>query len=456
MTEERITNRHQVFRTVLTIAACLILTILLVSEVKAQTVDDTESSEPETDPLLPVVISPTHPESGVWYSNNVPSFTWKLPKGVTGVSWLLHEKPEANPGDSLDGLVSEVSFGRIPDGITYFHIKHKSGDKFGSVAHYEVRTDTEPPLAFDVERVDDGDETEPRPSVTYSTSDDMSGIRSYRMRIGDGAWFNVPEASESMPYKLPPQTPGMNTVVVEASDGAGLTTEAELSFTVGSIPIPAISDHPDLLTPDQPFLVSGTAVPNSRVTVYARFIGVDVSTERRPPATDRSVVADDEGLWSIDFSGLGRGTYELYADSRDERGAVSLPSETAIIFSGSNFMNALVSLPRALLELPWWVYVLGIVVLEFLLWPFLFGSRRRKRGVVELSSEGDLVRSGIDILVLDIDLELATIKRLSSSRELYPEEKRLEKKLNQYLKSLKKIAAEGSSRTKKSRRSKKK
>lgn len=412
-------------------------------------VDDTSAIG--DDDLMPRVTSSTHPEPGGWYADNNPRFTWELPDDVTGVSWLLHENPDGNPGNSLDGLVEDVSFSDIPDGITYFHIKFSTADGFGPIAHYEVRTDSEPPLDFTVRRVDEEDATAPRPSLVYSTTDALSGIQGYRMRIDDEEWFDVPEASVSEPFLMTPQLPGEHVVVVEAFDGAGSTVSAELGVTIVSITIPSFSDYPERVGIGVPFHVSGAGGAGDAVNVY---IGSVDGDERI--VDSRSTTVGDDGRWSLEMPGLQRGEHDMSVEATDERGAISYRSDAVVILAGSPFMNVLLELPHIILTGPWWVFVLGIVLLELILWPFIFGRRRSKKKAKVVVPEGDLVRSGVDILMLDIELELATIKRLSQSRELHPEEKRLVTKLTEYLKSLKKIAAQGASRTGTVRRRRKK
>lgn len=413
----------------------------------------TDNEPPPTtagDALLPVVTSPTHPNSDRWYTSNDPRFTWILPSGVNGVSWLIAENATGNPGNLLDGLVDEVSFEDVEDGLHYFHIKFQRNGAFGPIAHYAFRVDTKPPLPFTIRRLaDDDDDTNPQPFLAYETSDETSGVQKYRMRIGSGDWFDVPEAPAEHPFRMPVQAPGVHPVTIEAIDGAGQTARAELVITVTSITVPEIVTYPSQTAPDEDFALSGTAEPHSEVTVAAWQIGPIAGFQLRDkPSAERTVTVDGNGRWQMTFPGLAVGKYELVAHASDGRGAVSYASGAVTVRVGNWFVRQLKSFPYWFLALPLWIRILLLGILGLFIWLLIFGWKRRKKKIVAVAKKDKKVRSGLEEVIEDIDVELSTIERLAKSRPLYPEERYLKTKLSDYRKTLRKLAGKRLSRKK--------
>lgn len=395
--------------------------------------------------LVPIITSPTHPNPDRWYPSSNARFTWVLPAGASGVSWLIHPKPDGNPGNVLDGLIDEVTFDDIEEGLTYFHIKFQHGGVFGPVAHYGFRTDTEPPLPFTVERLETGDLTDPEPFLTFETEDVTSGIEAYRMHIGDGVWFDVPESPIDRPFRMPLLRPGVYPITVEAIDGAGLTSRATTVITVESITVPVITSYPGQVSADEAFLVAGTAAAGHEVTVRAWPVGpiAGFLLSDKPVATV-DAFADDEGRWSLSIDGLGIGTYELQATAGDSRGAVSDPGAGVTVRVGSWLVRQLSSAPYWLRSLPLWGQLLAGIAAASLLWLLgrsvwwlLGGRRRRKVRIVKIHGKAASV---LEMVIDDIETELATIEHLSKGRPLYPEEQHLKKKLKEYHKMLGRLA----------------
>ncbi|HXV26864.1 MAG TPA: cohesin domain-containing protein [Candidatus Paceibacterota bacterium] len=396
---------------------------------------------PVRDSLLPDVTSPTHPDPNRWYASNDPRFTWILPTGVDGVSWLIAPNSDGNPGNQLDGLVSEVSFTDQPDGATYFHIKFQRNGAFGPIAHFPFNVDTEPPLPFTVSRVGSGDETDPRPQLMFTTTDATSGVQSYRMRIGDGDWFDVPESPAERPFRMPVQAPGIHEVVVEAIDAAGLTARATLLVTVKSITVPVIETYPVQVSPGESFRVTGTAEPESTVTLYAYRAGIIPAADLDDDVVARvTAYADEHGNWQAVVPGLATGKYRLGAVSEDVRGAVSYPSETVTVRVGSWLARQIKSLPHWFAALPLLARILLLLAIAGLFWLLWWLLKHHRRHIFVAAKSDERDSSRLEAIISDIEEELAAVARLSRSRPLYPEERHLVTKLSRYRTALKKIA----------------
>jgi hypothetical protein len=195
----------------------------------------TNNTQPEVVPQAsesagPKVSSSTHPDSTKWYSNNNPSFTWNLPSDATGVSYLITDKSAANPGPNSDGLVSKASFTGIPDGTQYLHLKFKENGAWGLIAHYQFNIDTVAPVGFGIRDVSaDGI----KPQISFETTDALSGIDHYDVRIGDnGSWITVSSDQAGKPYQLSFNRIGNQTVYVKAVDKASNSTTESTQVSI--------------------------------------------------------------------------------------------------------------------------------------------------------------------------------------------------------------------------------
>ena len=181
----------------------------------------------------PVVSSSTHPDPTKWYSNNNPTFAWDVPAEVTGVSYLVTDKATSNPGPKSDGIDAKASFTNVADGTQYFHIKFKENGAWGTISHYQFNIDTVAPLAFEVKTISD----DPiHPKISFQTTDALSGIDHYEVRVGDGSWNTVSPDQAGNPYALSFKQIGTQTVEVKAVDKAGnSTTESAQVSVTGSV-----------------------------------------------------------------------------------------------------------------------------------------------------------------------------------------------------------------------------
>ena len=180
----------------------------------------------------PQVVSSTHPDSTKWYSDKDPQFSWNLPSDVTGVSYLVTEKATSNPGPQSDGVVSKASFSDITDGMQYFHVKFKENGAWGPIAHYLFAIDTQAPETFEVKLVD---AENPKPQITFDTTDTLSGIDHYEIKIDDSSWATISADQAGKPYEVPFTKAGSQLVSIKALDKAGNGTTETLPMTVASI-----------------------------------------------------------------------------------------------------------------------------------------------------------------------------------------------------------------------------
>jgi hypothetical protein len=97
----------------------------------------------------------------------------------------------------------------------------------------EFLLDRTPPQPFVITRVDTNQE-DVRPVFVWVASDQASGIDHYKVKIGNGDWFDASTIQNgSSSYMLPSQSAASaRTLTVRAFDKAGNYTDASTNFTV--------------------------------------------------------------------------------------------------------------------------------------------------------------------------------------------------------------------------------
>ncbi len=184
-------------------------------------------------PEGPAVLSPTHPNPDIWYSDNSPSFNWQQEKGVTDFSYSFDQNPAARPDSQTEGAETITAFTDIEDGLWYFHLREKKNGIWGKTSHLAVRLDTSPPETFEPE-VKVVSQAEIYQAVAYfETSDDSSGVDHYQVGLID---LEASESSRAFfseqvsPYKIPLEGSGDYRLIVQAVDRAGNIRTEEISF----------------------------------------------------------------------------------------------------------------------------------------------------------------------------------------------------------------------------------
>ncbi len=282
---------------------------------------------PETTALsVPVIKSLTHPDQLKWYSNNNPELSWTLPEGTDNVSHLLDQEPGSDPGSIPDGLKNSAKFTNINDGIWYFHVKFGKLGKWGPIAHYKLRIDTIPPPILEITRdIDKNDPTNPQVIIVFKSTDDLSGVDFYQMKIGDGDWFKINRSLEGQPYKLPmAQISGFPNISIRATDFAenSVITKFDVDL-IEKIFVKAPVEQ------GEPLELKGKAKPNSRLIisisiaeVAKQMLGAQVSSLALADGSGNYTkkieeTADENGDWQVELSDLPPVKYILAINLQD-------------------------------------------------------------------------------------------------------------------------------------------
>jgi len=374
-------------------------------------------------PAAPQITSSTHPDSNLWYANSNPSFEWQLPSGVTGVSFLMTERPTSNPGTLSDGLVTSKKFENIKDAIHYFHIRFRNRRGWGEITHRRVLIDTVAPESFKVAVYDGGDATNPTPEISFNATDAVSGISYYEIKISSNEKERIAaSALETATYRPAPLPAGRHTVVVEAFDGAANSTAATTEFIIKPIETPVISEYPEELQIGDTLTIKGTFIAESIVRVYVQKEGEE--------ADKKEIKANKEGNWTyVHERALERGVYRIWTEGIDIRGAQSYPSDKiniavklpALFKIGKlavDYLSVMVSL-LAIIAL--------IIITIFFGWYRMATWRKRLRREVREAEES--VQKAFDALYEDMRDNLESLENVKTEKDLSREEKKLLKKM---------------------------
>lgn len=191
------------------------------------------------------VYSETHPFQDKWYNNNNPTISWDKDPGVTGFSFELDSKPTTIPGNNIVDTTVK-SYPDLSDGIWYFHIKALKAGVWGNTTHFLVKIDTTPPAAFKPTLEYLGAAVINRFLVSYSTTDNLSGVDHYEVGVIDKS-RPVTEApafvEASSPYQLPFDTISSARLIVRAFDRAGNIRDVSVDAKVPFLPTKIIVDN---------------------------------------------------------------------------------------------------------------------------------------------------------------------------------------------------------------------
>ncbi len=299
--------------------------------------EDVTSETPVAESVGPRITSTTHPDQEKWYSNNVPEFSWQLPAGALEVRMLIGTSSTEVPTIRYSPPIREKKVDALPDGTYYFLLQIRDSEGWGDVGRYRVNIDTTPPNPFTITFPHGARGWEPQPVILFNTIDNESGIERYDVKIGNGSLERIAPPATSNPYPLPPQYPGMYTVMVTAIDKAGNTRTASEDFVIESIETPTITYYQEEIESGDIIKIRGTTYPNAEVFVYFRDKNEIVWEE-----FSKSNVYGDWVL--IATKRFDPGAYTFTVRVKDGRGAQSEELSPLTIIVNSRFLVELTEL----------------------------------------------------------------------------------------------------------------
>ena len=196
------------------------------------------------------------------------------------------------------------------------HVRFKNKIGWGPAAHYRLAVDTAPPAPFIIESSDGFQTDNPMPLLQFGTSDALSGISHYLVKIGDAEAFEWKNGQ----LRTPLQSPGTHRVSVKALDLAGNGASMSVNLEILAIGSPAITFTTEKLFfgTEEGVMVRGTALPNIDVRVF-------IEKEIGGIVAEYLARSNKDGNWDVTiYEPLGIGSYVVLAQARDLRGALSL------------------------------------------------------------------------------------------------------------------------------------
>ena len=325
-------------------------------------------------PSAPQISSPTHPDPNKWYAKKDAKFTWSLPSDVTSVRLLVGKIPAAIPTVVYTPAINEKEVTNLDDGIWYFHVQLRNASGWGEISHFRFQIDTQPPEPFEIKFVDGKETTHPQPTLAFETTDEMSRIDYYEVKIDQEPPIKIKETE----YKMPVQILGEHTVIVKAVDKAGNYTLAMTEINVLPIEAPIITDYPRELLPGSILSIKGTALPEVTVRVYIQKDEKEIKTGETK--------SDKEGRWTyIEVEPVEKGIYEVWAEAIDSSGAKSRPSDKVTILVSPPAFIRIGKLAIDYLTTIITLLVLILILVLGVIWAWRKIKERRKKMRKEIS-----------------------------------------------------------------------
>jgi hypothetical protein len=375
-------------------------------------------------PLAPKILSSTNPDSNKWYSNAKPAFSWDIPEGVTAEHILYDKNPSSIPTKLYTPAISSKKIdAALPDGVYYFHVQFKNSYGWGAVAHFRFQIDTTAPVPLTISFPHGNETDNPQPVILFNTTDAVSGIDHYEIKIGDGNLLSYAPEALSNPYAMPIQQPGAHTVVVRAIDKAGNSTLQSADFTIDTIQTPVITSYPKEIEEGDLLKIRGTTYPDATVTIFLK--------DKDGQVTSEFTKSDSLGNFALVWSKkLGSGVYEVTVQTTDNRGAKSAPTQPinisvnqkilfrvgAIVINYFSLAVIIIIAAASLISFAWYV-ISRLMILK----------RRLRRDIKETQV---MLHQDLRVLKEDFKAEVFLLERAQTTRALTKEEATILKNLN--------------------------
>ena len=376
----------------------------------------------------PEITSSTHTDPNKWYPLSNAKFDWSFPSGATGARLLVGKIPQAIPTVSYTNQISSKEVEDLTDGIWYFHVRLRDGNGWSGVSHFRFQIDTQPPEPFKIKFVDGNETDNPRPVALFDTTDSLSGIDYYKVKIGEGDFFSVaPEIVKKNPYTLPIQTPGKRNILVQAFDKAGNYTTATEEFIIKPLQAPIITEYPKQLPSGESLVVKGTTkYPDARTTVWFK--------RGNEEAKSQVVKNDDKGNFTLVAEVKPEdGIYKLWAETIDNRGAQSAPSERVTVSVERPAFLKIGSFAVSLLA----VIVPLVAIIILLLLVAWYGWRKfsilRKKLKKEVREAESALHKAFGLLKENVREQIKMLEKTRAKRHLTEEEEKIVKQLRRDL-----------------------
>ena len=375
--------------------------------------------------VVPVVTSPTHPDSEAWYGRRDATFEWKLPDGVTAIRTVYSDKETSTPSKVYDPPVNNRSFASDADGIMYMAVQFKNLSGWGAITRYKFKIDTQAPESLKASFPDGSVTTNQTPSILVLAEDALSGLRLITMSIDSGQPIEFPIDPSNL-YRLPKQNSGNHTVVVNAVDNAGNISTVSLDYTIQMINPPVITEYTKKVDFDAKLKIIGATYPQSTVEVML--------TDADGVVVTSKTTSNDGGVFSFFWNDkLESGIYEMKARVFDTKGSVSEYTENRVVI-----IERMILVRFGIFVMNWLSVILIIIVAALMvcgtLWYALVQfARFRRRVRRNLAEVENTLHVNVKALRSDTEEFHDILVKAERKRELTKEETSILKKFKKRL-----------------------
>ncbi len=267
-------------------------------------------------PEAPKLRVPLYPDETKWYNKQGEVIVlWELPDDIIEVATRVSQTKDKKSGEKEEELFTGKNLGILEEGVWYVRVQFRNNVGWGELAYYKISLDNTAPLPFEI-NMDNLVSDNPSPNIVFETQDGFSGI-SHALIYIDGK-DSIRATSTS--FKIPPQEPGSHNMVIRIFDMAGNSIEDDISFEILPLPTPTIDFVTKKVSQGDIIFISGSSIPNS-------FANIKIFRDSQE-VFNKMVDTNDSGNWEMVIDELfKKGNYTLSVVTRDDRGAVSYPTE---------------------------------------------------------------------------------------------------------------------------------
>ena len=377
----------------------------------------TPSSPIPSGPSAPVITSSTHPDQNAWYAVTDAVLEWKLPSRVTTVQTGLDTDPNGLPHVSYTPAIVKKELTKLPDGVSYFHLRYLTASGWSPVATYRLQIDTVPPTNLVVNTLTD---VYGQIIVHMHADDSLSGIGHYSMLVDHGTSAIVlsDPTTGAATTTLPALSGTGHTISVQAFDRAGNMIQTMQALNPSNPSAIKITDYPSSIKVGGTIAIAGQAsYPNATVSV-------SLTTDSKTIAT-RTVQADANGVFHFESDAISTpGIAVVWADLQNQQGDTIASSEKESITIRQPILIQIGSFSTELLSVlvPLIALLFLLVGLIYLGWHKFFRMRARLRRDLEQAKVR--VHEAMNTLSKEAGAELAAIEKSAKIRGLTPAEER--------------------------------
>jgi len=362
-------------------------------------------------PTKPNIKVQLYPKPDGWY-NLVSNFTvsWDLPPDVSELNTALNQNPNFDVSKKSEGLFDSKTFPALnQDGVYYLHVRFKNNIGWGSVSHYRIAIDTQPPLSFNVDIPTGVKSDNPSPKLVFNTGDALSGIGSFKIII-EGEEPITQEGATVSEYILKPHPPGVYMIRVIASDQAGNSIESRAQVEILPLDMPEITSITKkiIIGTDDRLVIKGTAIADANVVV-------NIEDKDKFLVLQNDVETNKSGEWEFRLDReLRRGDYFVTVKAKDSRGALSLPTSLVKVKFVEKPVISLFGLDITLKGLIVILVVAGVLAASWFYRKTLLRLARSQRESIIISRD---IKNAFDIVKKDIDGMAGMLKNNRSIEE---------------------------------------